>query len=123
MRKRTLVGLALALLIAVLAGCQLRPGTEEPAVPTPEPTSTWGPPPTEALPPGVIPVVFWEPFTLERDQGILLLEMVRDFEAENPDVQVEGVAKSGYEGIHDGILAYAEENGLKTVEDFHQFVP
>lgn len=27
------------------------------------------------------------------------------------------------EKIHDGIRSYAEENGLKTVEDFHQFLP
>ncbi len=99
------VAVALALMSATLAGCQLLPATAEPAIATPEPTATWGPPATDAPPPGVTPVVFWEPFSLDREAGILLLEMVRDFEAENPDVQVELVAKSGYEGIYNGILA------------------
>lgn len=103
---------ALVLVSAALTGCQLPLATAEPATPTAEPTATWEPPPTEALPPGVTPVVFWEPFSLDRDQGILLLELVRDFEAENPDVQVDILAKSGYGGIYEGILAELPDGEL-----------
>ena len=50
-------------------------------------------------------MVFWEPFPLDRPQGMLLGEMIRDFETEVPTITVEIVAKSGYVGIHGSMLA------------------
>jgi ABC-type glycerol-3-phosphate transport system substrate-binding protein len=76
---------------------ELIPATAEPEI-TPEPT------PTEAQLPGITSLVFWEPFALDRPQGLLLGEMIRAFEAENPDVQVEILPKSGYVGIHGAML-------------------
>ncbi len=95
----------LVLLVTGLAGCDLLPATPETIPPTLEPEATIVPEPAETLPPGVTPLVFWEPFPLDRSQGLLLGEMVRDFELENPDVLVEIVPKSGYVGIHGAILA------------------
>jgi multiple sugar transport system substrate-binding protein/sn-glycerol 3-phosphate transport system substrate-binding protein len=65
---------------------------------------TVGPEPTETLHPAITPVVFWEPFALDRPQGLLLGEMIREFEAENPTILLEIVPKSGYVGIHGAIL-------------------
>jgi ABC-type glycerol-3-phosphate transport system substrate-binding protein len=79
--------------------------TAQPNPPTAEIEPTVGSEPTAALPPGITPLVFWEPFALDRSQGLLLGEMINDFQAENPDIQVEIVAKSGYVGIHDAMLA------------------
>jgi ABC-type glycerol-3-phosphate transport system substrate-binding protein len=95
----------LTLLAAGLAGCDLLPQTPEAIPPTPEPEVTVGPEPTETLPPGVTQLVFWEPFALDRPQGLLLGEMIRDFEEQNPDVLVEIVPKSGYAGIHGSMQA------------------
>jgi ABC-type glycerol-3-phosphate transport system substrate-binding protein len=104
--------LAACLLLALLAGCNLPLSTPEPPAPTPEPTAVLAPQPTETLPPGVTSIVFWEPLALDRPQGLLLGEMVRDFEAENPDLMVEIVAKSGYPGIHGAMVAGLAEGGL-----------
>jgi len=97
------VACLLVLLAAGLTGCDLTFLTPE-AVPTsPLPTSTSEPQPIETAEPGVTTLVFWEPFALDRPQGLLLGEMVRDFEAQNPDVAFEIVAKSGYAGL-DGAM-------------------
>jgi multiple sugar transport system substrate-binding protein len=102
----------LALLIALslmMTGCELVPLISQPETPTVEVEPTPGIETAEEdqatpLPPGVTLLVFWEPFSLDRPQGILLGEMIRDFEAENPDILVELVAKNGYLGIHDAML-------------------
>jgi ABC-type glycerol-3-phosphate transport system substrate-binding protein len=94
----------LFLLAAGLGGCNLLPTTPQAIPSTPEPVATVGPEPTETLPPGVTRLVFWEPFALDRRQGLLLGEMIRDFEEQNPDIQVEIVPKSGYGGIHGALL-------------------
>jgi multiple sugar transport system substrate-binding protein len=70
------------------------------------------PEPTETPEPGITALVFWEPFALDRPQGLLLGEMVRDFEAENPDIAIEIVPKSGYTGIHSAILDQLPEGEL-----------
>jgi len=101
------VGLAI-----LLAGCALLPATPPAPLPTSEPTAVASPQPTETLPPGVTPLVFWEPFALDRPQGLLLGEMVRDFEAENPDLLVEIVPKAGYLGIHTALLAELPDGDL-----------
>jgi multiple sugar transport system substrate-binding protein len=95
---------SLALLAVGLAGCDLLPATPNVTPPSAEPTATVGPQQTEAQRPGVTPLVFWEPYALDRPQGLLLGEMVRGFEADNPDVVVEIVPKSGYVGIHGAML-------------------
>jgi ABC-type glycerol-3-phosphate transport system substrate-binding protein len=102
----------LALLAFGLASCDLPFATPEAVAPTAEPEVTPTPEPTEALPPGVTPLIFWEPFPLDRPQGLLLGEMIRDFEAENPDIPVEIVPKSGYEGIHGAVLAQLPDGEL-----------
>jgi ABC-type glycerol-3-phosphate transport system substrate-binding protein len=94
----------LGLLAAGLASCDLLPTTPEALPPTPEPVATIGPEPTDTLPPGVTQLVLWEPFALDRQQGLLLGEMIRDFEEQNPDILVEIVPKSGYTGIHGAML-------------------
>ena len=38
--------------------------------------------------------------------------MIRDFEAQNPDVLVEIVAKNGYPGIHEAVLAEMPDGEL-----------
>jgi ABC-type glycerol-3-phosphate transport system substrate-binding protein len=98
----------LTVLAASLSGCDFPLVTAEPTPPTVEPQATAEPQATGALPPGITPVVFWEPFALDRGQGFLLGDMILDFEAENPDIQVEMVAKSGYVGIHGAMLAALE---------------
>jgi ABC-type glycerol-3-phosphate transport system substrate-binding protein len=103
--KALRIACLLALLASGLAGCDLLPATPEPSSPTPAPVATASPQPTDAVPPGVTQLVFWEPFALDRPQGLLLGEMIRDFEAENPDIQIEIVPKSGYVGIHGAMQA------------------
>ena len=95
----------LCLLLLGLAGCELLPVASEPASPTPEPEEGTGPAPTETPPPGVTSIIFWQPFALDRSQGLLLGEMIRDFEAENPDLEVTIAPKSGYASIHGSMLA------------------
>lgn len=104
--------LSACLLLLLLAGCDLPPSTLESPAPTPEPTLAVEPEPTETLPPGVTSIVFWEPLPLDRPQGLLLGEMIRDFQAENPDLLVEVVPKSGYVGIHGAMMAGMEEGEL-----------
>ena len=93
------------LLAAALSGCNLPPAALEPTPTIAEAPPTIGSEPTEALPPGTTSIVFWEPFALDRPQGILLSEMVLDFQTANPDTLVKLVAKSGYTSIHDAMLA------------------
>jgi multiple sugar transport system substrate-binding protein len=96
----------LALVATTLAGCDFPSFSTPQAIPaTPEPEATLEPVPTETALPGITPLIFWEPFALDRSQGLLLSEMIHDFEAENPDIQVEIVPKSGYVGIHGEMLA------------------
>ena len=106
-----LLTVLLVLAAALLAGCDLPLGAPETTAPTAEPELTATPDATPEYPPGVTSVVFWEPYTLDRPQGLLLGEMVRDFEAENPDIAVEIVPKSGYVGIHGAMLAGIEQGG------------
>ncbi len=94
----------MALLALAVQGCELPAGqslpTETPEVePTPEPELT------ATRPRGTTPLTFWEPFPLDRPEGLLLTEMVHGFEKDNPDIQVELVAKSGYTGLHESMLA------------------
>jgi ABC-type glycerol-3-phosphate transport system substrate-binding protein len=100
-------GLAVPLLLlaSLLAGCTLlqpSPATTEPIA---EPTATAQPATTATITPGVTSLVFWEPLLLDRAQGLLLAEMLRDFELGNRDIIVEVVPWSGYASIHDAILA------------------
>ncbi len=94
----------LVLLALVLAACDLALPPSEPSPVAMEATATSGPEPTETPEPGITSLVFWEPFALDRPQGLLLAEMIRDFEAEHPDIRVEIVPKSGYVGIHGAML-------------------
>jgi multiple sugar transport system substrate-binding protein len=104
------LGCLMAFLAVGLTACDLSFLTPE-AVPTsPAPTSTPEPAQVETTEPGVTTLVFWEPFALDRPQGLLLREMVRDFEMENPDIAFEIVAKSGYAGI-DGAMQAALVDG------------
>jgi ABC-type glycerol-3-phosphate transport system substrate-binding protein len=109
-----MIGIAslLTLLATGLTACDFPSLTPEAVPPSPEPTETPEPEPVETPDPGVTTLVFWEPFALDRPQGILLSEMVRDFEAENPDVAIEIVAKSGYVGIHGAMLARLPDGEL-----------
>ena len=103
----------LSVILAIgLASCDFPPATPETSPPTPEPTATIGPEPTHTGQPGVTSLVFWEPFALDRPQGLLLSEMVRDFEIENPDIAMDIVAKSGYVGIHGAMLAELPDGEL-----------
>lgn len=114
MNSRPKLGIAcmLVLLAAGLAGCELLPVTPAALPPTVESQVMIGPTPTATLPPGITPLVFWEPFALDRRQGLLLGEMLRDFEAENPDVVVEIVPRSGYQGIHGAMMAQLPDGEL-----------
>ena len=105
-RTRRLLGFAclFALLALCLAGCDLRLATPEPTPIPEEPEPTVTPVPTDAVPAGVTQLTFWEPFPLDRPQGLLLGEMIRDFETEVPTITVEIVAKAGYVGIHGAML-------------------
>ncbi len=106
------VACTLALLAIAVAACDLPFLTSQPPPLTPEPTATPEPEPTETSDPGVTTLVFWEPFALDRPQGILLSEMLRDFAEENPDISVEIVPKSGYVGIHGSMLARLPDGDL-----------
>jgi multiple sugar transport system substrate-binding protein len=114
MSLHKVVGIAcLSVLLAIgLTGCDVPLLTPETSPPTPEPTDTIGPEPTDTGEPGVTSLVFWEPFALDRPQGLLLSEMVRDFEVEHPDISLDIVAKSGYVGIHGAILAELPDGEL-----------
>ena len=102
----------LTFLATGLAACDLSFLTPE-AIPTsPAPTETPEPEPAETAEPGVTTLVFWELFALDRPQGLLLGEMVRDFEAENPELAIEIVAKSGYVGIDDAMQAEVPDGEL-----------
>ncbi len=109
-----IIGIACLLVLTAtgLTACDLAFLTPE-AAPTPLPLAT--PPEPETVPapdPGITTLVFWEPFALDRTQGLLLGEMVRDFEAENPDIAIEIVAKSGYAGIDGAIQAQLPDGEL-----------
>ena len=107
--RKILAIVCFSTLLAVgLAGCELLPASPEPPLLTAEPEATLAPEPTTTLPPGVTRLVFWQPYALDRPQGLLLGEMIREFEAENPDILVEIVPKSGYVGIHGAMLAHLE---------------
>jgi multiple sugar transport system substrate-binding protein len=110
-RAATIVCL-LALLAIGLVGCDLPIGTPQATPPPTEPTTAPDPEPTETRDSGITSLIFWEPFALDRPQGILLSEMIRDFEAENPEISVEIVAKSGYVGIHGSMLARLPDGEL-----------
>jgi len=111
-RRFLLFGCLLLPLTTLLLGCQLSDLVPEPTPPQPAWTATPEPEPTETIEPGVTSLVFWQPFALDRSQGLLLAEMIRDFEAENPDILIELVSKSGYVGIHLGMLAALESLAL-----------
>jgi ABC-type glycerol-3-phosphate transport system substrate-binding protein len=111
--SRALMIVCLLTLLAMgLVACNLPIGTPEAVLPTTEPTTTPEPEPAETPDPGITSLVFWEPFALDRSQGILLSEMIRDFEEENPDISVEIVPKSGYVGIHGSMLARLPDGEL-----------
>lgn len=99
------IACVLILLPVALSGCDLALPTPEPTALIVEPTPTLGAEATKAVDPGITPLVFWEPFALDQDQGLLLGEMVREFEAQNPGILVEIVPRSGYVGIHNAMLA------------------
>lgn len=105
----------LALLGAGLTSCDLPPAAVQTIPPTEELLATASPEPQGSLPPGVTQVTFWEPFALDRPQGLLLGEMIRDFEAENPDITIEIVAKGGYVGIHGAMLAELPDGELPNL--------
>ena len=100
------MGLVCALLAAafLLAACEIAPATPGSGLPTATPPIAADPTNTP-LPVTTTLLVFWEPFPLDRPQGLLLGEMVRDFQSANPDVEVELVPKSGTVGLHESMLA------------------
>lgn len=100
------------LVLTGVSGCDLLPAPSPAGLPTAETLPAFSPEPTASPPPGVKPIVFWEPFALDHPQGLLLSELVRDFEAENPDISIELVPKSGYESIHDAMLTGLSEGEL-----------
>ena len=107
------LGIACACLavVVILGGCELLPATPQALLPTDEPPVAAVPTETP-LPPTITLVIFWEPYPLDRPQGLLLGEMIRDFQAANPDVQVEIVAKSGTVGLHESMLAALPDGEL-----------
>jgi len=111
-RRMAVTVCLLALLVAGLACCDPLPVKPEAVPPTPAPPSTPEPEPVETPDLGVTTLVFWEPFPLDRPQGLLLGEMVRDFEAENPDIVIDIVAKSDYVGIHGAMQAQLPDGEL-----------
>ena len=111
-RKPLSIAGLFALLVLGLAACDLPLMTPEAIPPTEEPTASLEPEPTVTVESGVTSLVFWEPFALDRPQGLLLSEMVRDFEAENPDISLEIGPKNGYLGIHDAMLAELPDGDL-----------
>jgi multiple sugar transport system substrate-binding protein len=106
------VASVLFLLVVTLGGCDLPLATPQSISPTVEPTAGPQAEPSETAPPGVTPIVFWEPFALDRPQGLLLAEMIHDFQVENPDVAVEIVPWSGYTGIDGALLAQLPDGDL-----------
>ena len=108
--RLTVLGCLLVLLTAGLTACDTSFLTPEVAPTQLAPNPTVEPELIETSDPGITTLVFWEPFALDRPQGLLLGEMVRDFEAENPDITIEIVAKSGYVGI-DGAMQAALADG------------
>jgi multiple sugar transport system substrate-binding protein len=98
------IGLACLALVVMLTSCEMLSPTSEPSLPSVTPAGEAEPTET-ALPPTVTQIIFWEPYALDRPQGLLLGDMVRDFHAANPDIDVEIVAKSGTVGLHESILA------------------
>ncbi|MFN2292337.1 MAG: extracellular solute-binding protein [Anaerolineae bacterium] len=110
--RRLAIAFLLLLPVMTLSSCDLALLTPEPTPPTIGPTVTATPEATKSPDPGVSPLTFWEPFALDRSQGLLLGEMVHDFEVENPDILVDLVPKSGYVGIHGAMLAAIEGDEL-----------
>jgi len=100
------------LLATGLAACDLAFLTPEAEPTLPAPVSTPEPEMIATPVPGITTLVFWEPFALDRTQGLLLSEMVRDFEAENPDIAIEIVARSGYAGIDAAMQAQLADGEL-----------
>lgn len=99
------LAVALALLLVLLGACDLTLTSPEPLPTTAAPPITPEIEATATITSGITSLVFWEPFALDRSQGILLSEMVRDFQIENPDIAIDLVAKSGYVGIHGAMEA------------------
>ena len=102
----------LILLALASSSCDMSLLTPEPTPPTTEPTATVSPEATESVDPAISPLIFWEPFALDRPQGLLLGEMVRDFEIENPGILVDLAPKSGYVGVDSAMLAALEGGDL-----------
>jgi multiple sugar transport system substrate-binding protein len=112
--RASLLGLGIACVclaaIVLLSSCDLVAPTPQGILATDEPAAAV---PTEtALPPTFTLVIFWEPYAMDRPQGLLLGEMIRDFQAANPDVHVEIVAKSGTVGLHESMLAALPDGEL-----------
>lgn len=105
----------LGLFAVTLAACNPLPGTQTEVPLAAEPVAAVEPTPTEELLAGTTRIVFWEPFPLDRPQGLLLGEMLRDFEAENPDIVVDIVPKSGYAGIDGAMLAQLPDGELPDI--------
>ncbi|HFD40815.1 MAG TPA: extracellular solute-binding protein [Anaerolineae bacterium] len=120
---RNLAGMVTSLgLLMVLAwllvACNPLPPTPEVASPTEEPPATAAPAPTETRNPAITYLTFWEPFALDRPQGLLLGEMVRAFESEYPTISIELIPKEGYGGLHYAMLdqlAAGPEGELPTL--------
>ncbi len=108
----------LGMLAWLLIACNPLPTPPEPASPTAEPVATATPVPTATRNPAITYFTFWEPFALDRPQGLLLGEMVRTFESEYPTISIELVSKEGYGGLHDAMLdqiAAGPEGELPTL--------
>ncbi len=108
----------LGAMTALLSGCTLLPPTTELPTPTDEPAATAITEPTATLNPAITYITFWEPFALDRPQGLLLGEMVRSFESEYPTISIKIVPKEGYSGLHYAMLdqiAAGEEGELPTL--------
>ena len=105
-------------MILFLSSCNPLPTTPPTPLPTEEPLATAAPEPTATLNPAITPIVFWEPFALDRPQGLLLGEMVRQFESTYPTISVKIVPKEGYGGLHYAMLdqmAAGKEGELPTL--------
>lgn len=95
---------ALLVVAFLLAACELAPVPPTGGLPT-APLPIEAEPTETPVPATATLVVFWEPYPLDRPQGLLLGEMIRDFQSANPDVEVEIAAKSGTVGLHESMLA------------------
>ncbi|HNS52093.1 MAG TPA: extracellular solute-binding protein [Anaerolineae bacterium] len=97
-----------------LTACEVAPATEVAVLPT----AAF---PIEAAPSEApVPVtgtvlLFWEPYALDRPMGLLLGEMVRDFHAANPEIEVDIVAKSGTVGLHESLLSALPDGELPNL--------